>query len=134
MVIHFFVHHNAGGKAIKDLNLKQKAELLRILAHPVRLAILEELSLGAKCVTDIRDLLKIPQSNVSQHLMALRREKVIDFHEDGNLRCYYITRPKLARGLLRFLSGEYPVVERSAKAVRQEGQRREQVPSENCGT
>jgi len=112
--------------------MKHKAELLRILAHPVRLTIMEELSQGAKCVTDIKDLLEISQSNVSQHLMALRREKVIDFHEDGNLRCYYITRPKLVKGLLRFISGDYPVVERSAKTVRQEGQRREQTFSGSC--
>lgn len=114
--------------------MKQKAELLRILAHPVRLAIMEELSQGAKCVTDIKDLLEISQSNVSQHLTALRREKVIDFHEDGNLRCYYITRPKLVKGLLRFISGDYPVVERSAKAVRHEGQRRERAFSGSCET
>ncbi len=119
---------------IKNLNLKQKAELLRILAHPARLAIMEELSQGAKCVTDIRDLLEISQSNVSQHLLALRRENVIDFHEDGNLRCYYITRPKLVKELLRFISGEYPVIERSAKTVRREGQRRKQVSSESCGS
>ncbi len=119
---------------IKNLNLKQKAELLRILAHPARLAILEELSQGVKCVTDIRDLLEISQSNVSQHLLALRRENVIDFHEDGNLRCYYITRPKLVKELLRFISGEYPVIERSAKTVRREGQRRKQVSSESCGS
>jgi len=46
---------------MKSLNLKQQAELLRILAHPTRLEILKELSSGAKCVTDIRDLLEISQ-------------------------------------------------------------------------
>ncbi|MCF6284987.1 MAG: metalloregulator ArsR/SmtB family transcription factor [Candidatus Hydrogenedentes bacterium] len=110
---------------MKNLNLRRKAELLRLLAHPTRLAILEELALGAKCVRDIQELLEVPQSNVSQHLAALRHEKVVDFHEDGNLRCYYVTRPKLVKGLSRFLSGEYPVVPRSAKAVHREGSRRE---------
>ena len=85
-------------------------------------------------MTDIKDLLEISQSNVSQHLLALRREKVIDFHEDGNLRCYYVTRPRLVKELLRFISGDYPVVERSAKTVRREGQRRKQSLSESCGT
>ena len=110
---------------MNNLNLKQKAELLRTLAHPTRMAILEELAQGAKCVTDIRDLLDISQPNVSQHLTALRREQVVDFHENGKLRCYYITRPKLVNGLLRLLSGEYPVVTRSAESVRREGKRRE---------
>ena len=109
-----------------DLDLRSKAELLRLLAHPTRLAILEELGRGAKCVTDIQELLDIRQANVSQHLQALRREQIVDYHEDGNLRCYYVTRPKLTRSLLRFLSGDYPVVTRSAESVRREGRRREQ--------
>ena len=104
---------------------RRKAEILRLLAHPTRLAILETLLPGAKCVTDIQDLLDVPQANVSQHLHALRREQIVDYHEDGTLRCYYLTRPKLARALLRFLSDDYPVVTRSAESVRREGRRRE---------
>ena len=111
------------------LEPRRKAELLRLLAHPTRLAILETLGPGAKCVTDIRDLLDVPQANVSQHLHALRREQVVDYHEDGTLRCYYLTRPKLARALLRFLSDDYPVVIRSAESVRREGRRRERKPA-----
>ena len=110
---------------MNNLDLRRKAELLRILAHPTRLAILEELAPKAKCVTDIRDLLGVSQPNVSQHLTALRRERIVDFHENGKLRCYYITRPKLAKALLRLLSGEYPIVTRSAQAIRREGARRE---------
>ncbi len=109
---------------MQDLDLRQKAELLRVLAHPTRLAILEELATGAKCVTDIQDLLDIPQSNVSRHLSALRREHIVDFREDGNMRCYYVMRPKLVKGLLRFISGDYPAVPRSADSVRREGKRR----------
>lgn len=110
------------------LESRRKAELLRLLAHPTRLAILETLLPGAKCVTDIQELLDVPQANVSQHLHALRRERIVDYHEDGTLRCYYLTRPKLARAVLRFLSDDYPVVTRSAEPVRQEGRRREKGP------
>lgn len=108
-------------------NMRKKAELLRILSHPTRLAIIEELSQGAKCVTDIQDLVNVAQANVSQHLTALRREQIVDFHEDGKLRCYYITRPKLAKSLLSFLSREYPIVIRSPKSVRREGKRRDKM-------
>lgn len=114
---------------MKNLDLRKKADLLRILAHPVRLAILEELSRGAKCVTDIQDLLDVPQSNVSQHLTALRHDQIVDYHEDGKLRCYYITRPKLVEKLLAFLSEEYPVVRRSPESVHREGKSREKVCS-----
>ena len=108
---------------MRSLTLREKADLLRILGHPTRLAILEELDQGAKCVSDIQDLLDVPQANVSQHLMALRRERIVDYHEDGNLRCYYITRPRLVKTLLRFLRGEYPLMIRSSRSVRREGRR-----------
>ena len=111
---------------MKNLNIREKADLLRQLAHPVRLAILEELSQGAKCVTDISDLLDIPQPNVSQHLLVLRRNRIVDFHEDGSLRCYYLLRPTLITGLLNFISGQYPIVHRDREDVRREGKMREQ--------
>ncbi len=109
---------------MNNLDLRRKAELLRMLAHPTRLAILEELAPRAKCVTDIQDLLGVSQPNVSQHLTALRHERIVDFHENGKLRCYYITRPKLVKALLLLLSGDYPVVTRSAQTIRREGTRR----------
>ncbi len=111
---------------MKNLNMRDKAELLRQLAHPIRLQILEELASGAKCVTDIQDLLEIPQPNVSQHLLVLRRNRIVDFYEDGQLRCYYLLRPSLVEELLHFLSAEYPVVERDRESVRREGRLREQ--------
>lgn len=119
---------------MKKLALREKADLLRVLGHPTRLAILERLSQGAKCVSDIQDLLEVAQANVSQHLIALRRERIVDYHEDGNLRCYYITRPRLVKALLRFLDGEYPVVVRSETSVRREGRRREKPKAVACKT
>ena len=110
---------------MKHLNLREKAEHLRLLAHPTRLAILQELSREAKCVMDIQDLLDAPQANVSQHLTALRHAQIVDYHEDGKLRCYYVTRPKLVKKLLEFLSGEYSVVKRSVETIRREGKRQQ---------
>jgi ArsR family transcriptional regulator len=100
------------------------AELLRVLAHPIRIALLEQLAGGPRCVSDIQDLLEIRQPNVSQHLAALRREGIVDYHEDGKMRCYYVARPDLVRALLRFLRGDYPVVECSPAAVRRRARQR----------
>lgn len=107
-----------------ELDLRGKAALLRLLGHPVRLAIVMELSAGPKCVTDIQELLDVQQANVSQHLAALRHERIVDYHEEGKLRCYYLARPGLAKSLLRFVSGDYPVVPKSKKAVRRAGRTR----------
>jgi len=95
-----------------------------MLGHPIRLAIVSELAAGPKCVTDIQELLGIQQTNVSQHLTALRHERIVDFHEDGKLRCYYIARPSLTRLILRLIQGDFPVVAQSKQAVRRASQRR----------
>jgi len=110
---------------MNQLDMRDKAEILKLLGHPTRLLILEELAKGAKCVTDIQDLLDIEQSNLSQHLSVLRRLKIIDFYEDGALRCYYITRPRMVDSLFMFISGNYPVVRRSCEEVRKESERRQ---------
>ena len=96
----------------------KSANLLRMLGHPVRLALIEELSKAPKCVTDIQDLLDVRQANVSQHLAVLREAEIVDFHEEGNLRCYYILRPTLLRELVRFLGKDHPLKPRSAEQIR----------------
>jgi ArsR family transcriptional regulator len=103
--------------------------MLRVLAHPTRLAILRELAHAPKCVTDIQDLLEVAQANVSQHLGALRRNRIVDYHECGKLRCYYISRPHLVRHLLAFLDGDYPIVWQTPQQVQRGAAQRLAEPS-----
>lgn len=93
------------------------AELLRAVAHPVRLMILGEMVDGPKCVTHIRELLAVRQPNVSQHLTILRHSGLVAFYRDGARRCYYLTRPALVKALLAFLGGGYPTVEPTRRAA-----------------
>jgi ArsR family transcriptional regulator len=115
-------------------DLRAKATLLRMLGHPIRLAIVSELAAGPKCVTDIQDLLGVQQTNVSQHLTALRHERIVDFHEDGKLRCYYIARPGLARVILRLIRDDFPIVSRSKRAVRLASKRRRKLETSDGKT
>ncbi|MDZ4755552.1 MAG: metalloregulator ArsR/SmtB family transcription factor [Phycisphaerae bacterium] len=108
----------------KQRQLRSAAEMLRTMAHPTRLAILRELSRAPKCVTDIQDLVEVAQANVSQHLSALRREKIVDYHEDGKLRCYYIARPQLVKRLFVLIDGDHPAIWQSAEQVRRRARRR----------
>ncbi len=94
------------------------AELLKVLANPVRLAAVAELLEGPKCVKQVRDLLQVRQPNVSQHLTVLRHTGLVGFYRDGGRRCYYLTRPSLAKALFAFLGGEYPVTESRWRAPR----------------
>ncbi len=86
--------------------LMHRIEVLRTIAHPVRVRILEELSKGVKCVSDFGDFLEINQPNLSQHLTLMRRHGVIDFFMDGRLRCYYLKDPVIP-DILAVLRKEY---------------------------
>ena len=115
-------------------DLPAKAAFFRALGHPVRLAILMELAAGPKCVSDIQELVDAPQANVSQHLAVLRHQHIIDFHEDGKLRCYYVARPGLVKALLRLIQGEFPVKSRSKESVRRAASRRRKKEGSSCMT
>jgi ArsR family transcriptional regulator len=86
--------------------MERRFELLRIVAHPVRIKILEELLEGVKCVSDFEESLDISQPNVSQHLKLLRSHQLVDYFIDGRLKCYFLKEP-LIPDLLELLKKEY---------------------------
>ena len=88
------------------LSMEKRIELLKVLAHPVRIRILEELTEGVKCVSDFEDFLDISQPNISQHLTLLRTNGVVDFFVDGRLKCYFLKEP-LIPDLLELLKKDY---------------------------
>jgi len=83
------------------MNLKEKANLLKILAHPTRLMILEELIKGVKCVNDIEELLEVRQPNISQHLAMLRYGGLVDFYQKDKKRCYFLIRKETVKNILK---------------------------------
>ena len=87
-------------------SLGQSIEVLKIVAHPVRIKILEELLNGVKCVSDFEDFLGISQPNVSQHLSLLRAFRIIDYYQDGRLKCYFLIDPMIP-DLLQVLRKKY---------------------------
>jgi ArsR family transcriptional regulator len=76
-----------------------EAGLLALLAHPVRLQIVELLRHGEVCVCDMQAALQQRQAYVSQHLMALREAGLVRCRKDG-LRVYYqLSDPRILRVL-----------------------------------
>jgi ArsR family transcriptional regulator len=86
--------------------MEKRFELLKIIAHPARMKILEELVEGVKCVSDFEESLDISQPNVSQHLKLLRSYRIVDYFIDGRLKCYFLKEP-LIPDLLELLKKEY---------------------------
>jgi DNA-binding transcriptional ArsR family regulator len=66
----------------------RQAEILKALAHPVRLQILDILRDSEQCVCHIEAVLKLRQAYISQQLMTLRKAGLVADRKDG-LRVYY---------------------------------------------
>lgn len=105
------------------LEPQSTAELLKAFSHATRLAILQELLAGPKCVTDIEDLLSARQANISQHLAVLRHARLVDYAQDGALRCYYLCRPRLVRDMLALVERNEPIVKRTPEEIQADKER-----------
>ncbi len=64
------------------------AEMLKALAHPTRLRIIESLKEGEKCVCELAPELKLEQANISQHLSILKKQGFIVGQQRG-MRTFY---------------------------------------------
>ncbi|WP_286765230.1 MULTISPECIES: ArsR/SmtB family transcription factor [Rhodopirellula] len=102
---------------------RSPAELLKAFSHPTRLAILQELSASPKCVTDMEELLPARQANISQHLSVLRHAQLVDYAQDGALRCYYLCRPQLVKDMLALVGRDDPVVRRTSEEIQADKER-----------
>ena len=67
-------------------------KVFRAFADQTRLRILHLLQDGELCVSDLIDILKIPQAKASHHLNYLRRAGLVEVRKEG-LWCFYRLQP-----------------------------------------
>lgn len=77
--------------------LALEADLLKVLGHPVRLRVLQELQREETCVCDLIEVTGVEQSNLSQHLKLLRKHGVVATRRDGTRVMYRLTNPGVMR-------------------------------------
>ncbi|MBU0984524.1 MAG: metalloregulator ArsR/SmtB family transcription factor [candidate division Zixibacteria bacterium] len=71
--------------------LEARADILRALAHPTRLFIIEELSRGERCVSDLTRMIGADTSTVSRHLSTLKQAGLVRDRRQG-LQIWYNLR------------------------------------------
>ena len=79
---------------IKDY--AKESELLKALAHPIRLKMVEGLMNNECNVNKMVKALKIPQSTVSQHLGVLKARGIVRLRKEGVKTCYRVVDSKVA--------------------------------------
>ncbi|QEK13471.1 MULTISPECIES: ArsR/SmtB family transcription factor [Crassaminicella] len=82
---------------------EQKAEILKALAHPVRLCIIQTLyHNGPTNVTDMHNCLDKPQSTISQHISKLKSANIIVGKRQGTEIIYSIKNDQI-KEIIRIL-------------------------------
>jgi len=88
---------------------KEESEILKALAHPIRLQIIELLLLDIpeeSCsVSSLQKELDIPQPTLSQHLQTLKSHRIIDGDKMGVQVCYKVV-DKRATKILEILKNK----------------------------
>ena len=79
---------------------KKFSHFFNALSHPIRVEIVTELLKGKKCVSDIKELVDVNQPNVSQHLSVLKTSGIVDWHQEGKRKCYFLVNPQAIKNIL----------------------------------
>jgi len=91
---------------------EERAGILKALAHPSRLIMVDELSRGERCVCELTERVRADMSTVSKHLSLLRDAGIVDCEKRG-VKVFYRLRVPC---VLNFFS--------CVEAVREENERR----------
>lgn len=70
-----------------------QAAVIKAMAHPTRLLILNSLKKKETCVCELRELVGDDMSTVSKHLLVLKNAGLVAARRDGNWLHYRLTCP-----------------------------------------
>lgn len=83
-------------KEIDPEILEKAAGMLKAIAHPIRISIVQYLEDGKKrTVTEIHNKLGIEQATASHHLVILKDRGVLSSKREGKNTWYYLRHPNL---------------------------------------
>ena len=72
---------------------EMKTEIIKAAAHPIRLAVIDCLRAGERCVCEITKEVGAERSNVSRHLALMTKAGLLDSRKDGLMVFYKLRTP-----------------------------------------
>lgn len=89
-----------------------RARIIKALAHPTRLFIVDEIAKGERCVCELTEMIGADISTVSKHLSVLKQAGLVADEKRGLMVYYRLNTPCLS-GLFDCVEG---VLRSNAKA------------------
>jgi len=74
-------------------HLDARAKILKAMAHPSRLFIIEELEKGERCVCELTEMIGADVSTISKHLSVLKQAGILIDDKRGNQVFYRLRVP-----------------------------------------
>jgi DNA-binding transcriptional ArsR family regulator len=72
---------------------KAQAEIIKSLAHPTRLFLLDELSRGERAVHELTEMIGVEMPTVSRHLSLLKSTGILEAEKRGSQVFYRVKAP-----------------------------------------
>jgi ArsR family transcriptional regulator len=85
--------------SMKALLYAKQAEIAKAVAHPLRIAVIDFLKDGERCVCDIAEQVGSERSNISRHLSVMVHAGVLTCRKDGLKVLYSLKTPCVAQWL-----------------------------------
>jgi len=83
----------------KRARCEARAAILKALAHPARLFMIEELSKKSHCVCELTEMVGLDVSTVSKHLSILKNAGLVNVEKKGK-QVFYSLRVRCALNFL----------------------------------
>ncbi len=94
------------------VRFEARSAIIKAMAHPTRLMIIEELEKQERCVSELTKMVGADTSTVSKHLLVLKNSGLVDLEKRGQMVFYKLKCPCI----LKFISCIETVIQDRAKA------------------
>ena len=102
---------------MNSFQAKARAGILKALAHPTRVLMLDALSRGDRCVNDLRILASVSQPTISHHLEKLKKAGIVTERRAGKRIVHHLACPCMLKALDCTCEALKSVTKRRSQAV-----------------
>ena len=97
---------------------ESRAAVLKALAHPIRVLLLDALRRGDRCVGELMGVARVDPSTISRHLAQLKRAGIVTERREGVRIIHHLACPCMLRALECSMDVLHAVQRRNRAATR----------------
>lgn len=94
-----YMHMYAYSARMNYDQAKVRADILKALAHPIRIILVDALRQRERCVCELNELVDLDQSTVSRHLAQLKRAGIVGERRQGTKIIHHLDCPCMLQAI-----------------------------------